>query len=601
MKRHSCTRCNTNLLPTGADDVRHPNLVQRGGIYYIRRRVPADLLPIWEGGPVIVKSLNTRDRRTAVELFHAAQGELQKKFDDIRKDHAQRSARASQVEQDGVYELSDSETEALVNEWRDERLATLSVAADSVLSEEDARELSAELDRDVALLTSPVTEVLAQEIGTITRRLLVRSGMPIAKCLGAIELQAKDAGVPLYAVGVETTQKLFSAVREVEVQLAQARRDRIRGQTSSVSLPKTQAAPRVAYRLEDLLQDFSNNPGRGSRTAKTDLDYGMVFRAMRDVIGAEKLVSEITREDCTKVRDLFISLPRDATKRYPTKRLTEVSRKDGEAGLKTSTINSHLSKMSSVFAWAVIEGHRSSSPAKSLQIAESLEEQEEDGRRSFTIEELRAMFSAPLYTGCRDDGRNFWKAGPNHPRRPRFWVPLIALFSGLRQTEICQLTPLDIDVLSGIDVIHVRKTQVWQKLKTASAKRYVPLHPELIKIGLVKYAAMIRAQGEQQLFPDVKPDSRGYMGAVFQKRFNSFRVSVGITDPNAVFHSFRHTWRDAVRNAGIQTEMAQVLGGWAGVGQDQRYGSERFSPGVRLRDISRINYEGLDLSHLYIS
>lgn len=332
--------------------MRYPNLVQRRGTYYIRRRVPADLLPIWDGGPVIMKSLNTRDRRTAVELFHAAQGELQKKFDDIRKDHAQRSARASQVEQDGVYELSHSEIEALVNEWRDERLATLSVAADSVLSEEDARELSAELDRDIALLTSPVTEVVAQEVGIVVQRLLIRSGMPVTKRLGAIEMQAKDAGAPLYPAGVETTRKLFAAVREVETQLAQARRDCIQGQTSSVPLPKAKAAPRAAYRLEALLQDFSTNPGRGSRTAKTDLDYGMVFRAMRDVIGAEKVVSEITREDCTKVRDLFISLPRDATKKYPTKRLIEVRRKDGEAGLKTRTINSHLSKMSSVFAWA---------------------------------------------------------------------------------------------------------------------------------------------------------------------------------------------------------------------------------------------------------
>ncbi len=38
--------------------------------------------------------------------------------------------------------------------------------------------------------------------------------------------------------------------------------------------------------------------------------------------------------------------------------------------------------------------------------------EDEDGRRSFTKDELKAIFNAPLYTGCRDDERNFAKPGP---------------------------------------------------------------------------------------------------------------------------------------------------------------------------------------------
>lgn len=33
------------------------------------------------------------------------------------------------------------------------------------------------------------------------------------------------------------------------------------------------------------------------------------------------------------------------------------------------------------------------------------------------------IFNAPLYTGCKDDGRNYNKVGTNHPRRIRFWLP----------------------------------------------------------------------------------------------------------------------------------------------------------------------------------
>lgn len=580
--------------------MRHPNLVQRQGTYYFRRRVPADLLSTWEGGPVVVRSLNTRDRKVAVDRLHAAQGELQKRFEDLRRDQAARSGRLSQAAQTGFFDLSDSEIAALVDDWRADRLRAIGAMPGLVLDVQKAKELLDEVDQGLARLTSPATEVLDQEVGTVVHRLLIRSGLPLKTGEGAVRLQAKDSGRSSTPVGHETVRKLFTAVREAEIHILETRKAHLRGVPSSAPIIQPEPRLRSHYSLDDLIRDFSNDPGRGTHSAKTDLDYGMIFRVMRDVIGPRKAVTEITREDCTRVRDQLMALPRDATKKYPGKLLTKIVRKEGEAGLRTRTINSHLSKMSSLLAFAVAEDRRLSSPALKLQIAETAEEQEEEGRRSFTLDELNAMFTAPLFVGCRDDGRNFAKVGPNRPRRSRFWVPLIALYSGLRQTEICQLTTSDIAIENGVPVIQVRKSDPSQKLKTQSARRYVPIHPELIRIGLLAYANNLRREGEVHLFPELRADVRGYKGAVFQKRFNSFRVSIGITDPNAVFHSFRHTWRDAMRNAGIHTEMAQVLGGWAGVGQDQRYGSERFSPDVRLRDISRITYEGLDLRHLYM-
>jgi integrase len=212
---------------------------------------------------------------------------------------------------------------------------------------------------------------------------------------------------------------------------------------------------------------------------------------------------------------------------------------------------------------------------------------------------MQAMFSAPIYTGCVDDERNFAKPGPNRPRRSRFWVPLIALFCGLRQNEICQLATADVEDLDGITVIYVRKTHPWQKLKSKSARRYVPVHPELIRIGFLRYVSEIRSDQHVQLFPELKPDGRGYMSGIFQKRFNSFRRRVGIIDPDGVFHSLRHSWRDALREARITEEFAQILGGWKGVGQDKDYGSVGFSPKSRYQDLERVKFEGLDLSHLY--
>lgn len=89
----------------------------------------------------------------------------------------------------------------------------------------------------------------------------------------------------------------------------------------------------------------------------------------------------------------------------------------------------------------------------------------------------------------------------------------------------------------------------------------IPIHPELIRIGLLDYVAETRKSSAALLFPELKPDVRGYMSGSFQKRFATFLSSVGIDDGDATFHSFRHTWRDALREARVPEERVQALGG----------------------------------------
>jgi integrase len=296
-------------------------------------------------------------------------------------------------------------------------------------------------------------------------------------------------------------------------------------------------------------------------------------------------------------------IPPNATKKFPEKSLeyaAEQRAKHSLPGLNPQTINSHLNKMSTLFNWAVKEELMDKNPAVGLAI-EIEPHSDEDGRRSFTRDELKAIFNAPLFTGCRDDERNFSKPGPNKPRRSRFWIPLIALFAGMRQNEICQLLPSDIDEIAGIPVIRVQKTKPWQKLKSRQARRVVPIHPELIRIGLLNYVRDVRKVGSPLLFPDLKIGPRGYMSEAFQKRFNTFLKSIYITDGDATFHSFRHTWRDALRQARAPEERVQAVGGWTGIGQDKRYGDWFENPELIeeiAKEIAKVEYRGLDLSHL---
>lgn len=91
----------------------------------------------------------------------------------------------------------------------------------------------------------------------------------------------------------------------------------------------------------------------------------------------------------------------------------------------------------------------SDNPAVSRPYREMFRKERGKIREQFTIEELNRLFRAPLYTGCVNDEGGYAKCGDNHPRRGRFWVPLLALFHGMRNNEACQIYTEDVKQEGG--------------------------------------------------------------------------------------------------------------------------------------------------------
>ena len=63
-----------------------------------------------------------------------------------------------------------------------------------------------------------------------------------------------------------------------------------------------------------------------------------------------------------------------------------------------------------------------------------------------------------------------------------------------------------------------------------------------------------------------------------EKRCNGNSASAALNKwlkkyvPDAVVHSFRHSFRDRLRHAGVQSEMIDQLGGWSRQSVGQGYG-----------------------------
>ena len=119
-------------------------------------------------------------------------------------------------------------------------------------------------------------------------------------------------------------------------------------------------------------------------------------------------------------------------------------------------------------------------------------------RLLFEQEQLHAIFNASLYRGCVDGERGYYKVGKQRPRNARFWVPLIAPFTGTRLGAICQVATTDVCTIMALSAsvpsrrsldnnaapCQIKQTVVWiAELLLNRASDMIPIH-----VGIIGYA-----------------------------------------------------------------------------------------------------------------
>jgi integrase len=88
------------------------------------------------------------------------------------------------------------------------------------------------------------------------------------------------------------------------------------------------------------------------------------------------------------------------------------------------------------------------------------------------------------------------------------------------------------------------------------------MHPRLIELGLLDYKQECESDGEARLFPEMPTASEGYQSSAFSKRFSRYLQKCGVkTDKRLSLHSFRHTIKDQMREAGINPSVQDAICG----------------------------------------
>jgi len=266
------------------------------------------------------------------------------------------------------------------------------------------------------------------------------------------------------------------------------------------------------------------------------------------------------------------------------------------SGSSAANVNQYLTELNVLLNFATQQAVIETNPAHGIRV--KVNASPRDKRLPFDLPALTAIFNSPVYIkGERPTGGKGEAA---------YWLPLLALYTGARIEELCQLNTTDIKQVSYQDdsdepvnvwVITVTDEGEDQKLKNSGSRRIIPVHKVLIDLGFIDY---VNSLSIGQLFPALKPAKNfGTFSANWSKWFGNYlRNVIGVKDTRMVFHSFRHCFKDYARAASISTEVHNALTGHSSGDVAEHYGSNTYPLKPLVLAMSMYKVPGLVLPFL---
>lgn len=317
-------------------------------------------------------------------------------------------------------------------------------------------------------------------------------------------------------------------------------------------------------------------------TEKTKMEVTSVFKLLLDILGAID-VSTITKATVIELRSTLQKLPANLYKKYPNKCIKQILTLADIDPMSTKSVNKHVARLGAVLRYCIDdEGIMINNPASGLKITEKKRVDEE--RSAYSLGDVQKIVNA---------------LPRKHMQPERYWIPMIGLYSGMRLNEICQLHVSDVIKIDGLWCFSINDEHE-KRLKNVASERVIPIHPVLVKLGLLDYVQEIRDNKAPRLWMNLTwMDVHGYSNGFgkWYQRFNRINVT---DDPKKVFHSMRHTVTDTLKQIGVAEAVIAELVGHSNSGSMTmgRYG-KRYQPKVLLEALMKLDY-GIE-PHVYIA
>ena len=191
------------------------------------------------------------------------------------------------------------------------------------------------------------------------------------------------------------------------------------------------------------------------------------------------------------------------------------------------------------------------------------------------------LFRTPVFQGASDG-----------PGDPLFWAPLISTFNGPREEEALQLSPEDFGSEGGIAYFRI-SNRAGNNVKSTSGERKLPVHPNLIKLGLLDLVEMRRREGATRLFPHLgKGATKGTRAELFTKAFGYYRKTHGVYWPGLDFHALRTTFHSFLLNSDrVSDARRRRLMGHAPVDEGEKSYSQGLRMSALLADVETVDID----------
>lgn len=219
-------------------------------------------------------------------------------------------------------------------------------------------------------------------------------------------------------------------------------------------------------------------------------------------------------------------------------------------------------------------------------------------RKPWSIDDLNRLFATPIWRGTRAQKASLrYEKGRRIIKDAYWWLPVVAVFTGMRLEEIAQLQHGDLKHEGGIAYIDVVEGE-GKRLKTESSIRAVPVHPKLLDLG---FTALFKGGApDDRIFPELPADGPDQkFGYQYSQDFTVYRRQTGLYEELRDFHSFRHTFATHLRRA---IKDILMTGEIVGHETKQIETANYTHPTVadRYEAISELDYEseGLKIGHL---
>ncbi len=517
-----------------------PYLICRDGIYYFRKVCPKDLLPFL-GRQEITKSLRTASIHLAKRLALTMATDLENLFEQLRQ---------------GLGLLKPKQVDLLASHFYQQQIQALTKEAledfeDRTVEQEEweafhartfQQEVQSELKHSRYDSVQPDVDRLIEVNG-----LVIEKGSAVYKQVCRALLIGLDRAY-------ESAELIVKGDFENPVfnfESADSREGEIESQSVTLNV--------VAGKyLAECKRDWTD---KHYNSQKAKLDHFMASMGEGDLTkGGNCGLDQVSTTDVRAYKELLQSTPSNALKKYPDLSVLEVvdaAREAGDSLLGTTSINNYIQCISSLYTWAARElDYQGKNRFKGRTKKVSGKGKREE-RNPFSREQLSIFFKSPLYTGCQSlsrchkDGEKFYKDSA------KYWVPLIGFYTGMRLQEILQLYVEDVYQANGLWVLDLNTNHEDKKLKTDQSKRVIPIHDDLIKVGLIEFRNRQEAKESQRLFPDAALSGDGTYSSTFSKWFSRYLNNIGIKTTKTSFHSFRHNVKDFFRSAGVSDELSE--------------------------------------------